>query len=488
MTENNMDIVQRFNLIDEAWIPVGDEGFVSLRDLFSLKSYKRLSGNSIQKISIFKFLQAIAQAAFTPETEEEWFNISPDQLAKKCLDYLEKIHECFFLYDSEKPFLQIPSLKNEEFSESLGCMVLEFAKGNTTVLYRSQIESDLSDQEKAVALITFLGFVPAGKGWGTKKYFRNKKKETVTSPSGFNLGDSLLHTFCFGKNILDSLWLNLFSKEKLNAWKIRHDTPAPWEEMPKNCDDNRAIELSESLSGQLVPLSRFCRLVKDKIFTDNGIEFIPIGDGGFNPSLTRNSEKKFIKVNPAKRPWRSLSSILNIFSDECSCQLKMVFGRLNKFPDLTDFEIWSGGLSISNTSGEQSFKADNDYVESSFILFDNCLKETWFRNFKKELDNLENLATNLIKKSISSYFKNLNSQDGNSLAQNALNSFWGFCESQLKDLVDACDPGQNDLQKIRQKFADYAIHVYDLTCPKETSRQLLAWAKCRPNINRYLKK
>lgn len=64
-----------FNLIDEKWIITVDCGLVSLRQIFTDKSIKRLGGTVIEKLSVFKLLLAIAQAAYTPENDDEWYSI-----------------------------------------------------------------------------------------------------------------------------------------------------------------------------------------------------------------------------------------------------------------------------------------------------------------------------------------------------------------------------------------------------------------------------
>lgn len=62
----------RFNLIDEPWIPIADIGLVSLKQLFSDGSYRALGGTPVEKIALTKFLLAIAQSACTPENDAKW--------------------------------------------------------------------------------------------------------------------------------------------------------------------------------------------------------------------------------------------------------------------------------------------------------------------------------------------------------------------------------------------------------------------------------
>ena len=106
-----MTTENRFNLIDEPWIPIVDMGRVSLKDIFSHTHYRALGGNPVQKIALTKLLLAIAQAASTPKDDKDWAELGAKGLAAKCLAYLDEWHECFWLY-GEQPFLQMPDVIN----------------------------------------------------------------------------------------------------------------------------------------------------------------------------------------------------------------------------------------------------------------------------------------------------------------------------------------------------------------------------------------
>ncbi len=100
-----------FNLIDEKWIITVDCGLVSLRQIFTDKSIKRLGGTVIEKLSVFKLLLAIAQAAYTPENDDEWYKYTSETMSSVICDYLDRYHDRFYLF-SENPFLQFTEIKN----------------------------------------------------------------------------------------------------------------------------------------------------------------------------------------------------------------------------------------------------------------------------------------------------------------------------------------------------------------------------------------
>ena len=93
----------KFSLLNEPWLPIVNVGRVSLRQLYSDTSYRALGGNPVQKIALTKLLLAIAQAAYTPEDDDDWAALGSQSLAEKCLQYLDKWQDSFYLY-GDKPF------------------------------------------------------------------------------------------------------------------------------------------------------------------------------------------------------------------------------------------------------------------------------------------------------------------------------------------------------------------------------------------------
>ena len=94
----------RFNLIDEGWIPVSNHGLVSLMQIFSDDSLKRLGGTPTHKLAVTKLLLAIAHAAGTPKDDFTWKEMGSEGLASCCRAYLEQHRSLFWLY-GDKPFL-----------------------------------------------------------------------------------------------------------------------------------------------------------------------------------------------------------------------------------------------------------------------------------------------------------------------------------------------------------------------------------------------
>lgn len=495
----------RFNLIDEPWIPVADYGRVSLRQIFSNPEYRSLGGNPVQKIALLKLLLAIAQAAATPKDEAEWKALGAQGLAERCLSYLDKWHDRFYLY-GDKPFLQMPAIKSARV-QSYGAVLPEVSTGNTTVLSQQQVQKHLDDSERALLLLTLMGFALAGKQTDNDVVlttgYMAKSKSGKAGPSVEYKG--LLHTFLLGRTVSESLWLNLLNERQLEQMNIYPEGVgcAPWELMPEGEGCDKARRLRNSLMGRLLPMCRFCLLVDDGLHYSEGVAHLGYKEGVVDPSMAINysgKDPKALWVDPEKRPWRELTSLLGFFDQLGSqgFQCWQVLNGLDRACDVVDsFSIWSGGLSVSSTMGEQKVSGNDDYVESNVSLESTVLGQSWLSQLKQEMDELDALS-NILWGKVRSYFSTLKADNGKDvnkthagrMARGAKGLFWQLCERDFQSLVAHCGSTESDAQqrlKLRRRFSGYVNQAYDQYCPRETARQLDAWAKCRPSNSKYLK-
>lgn len=491
-----------FNLIEEPWIPIADHGRVSLRAVFGNPEYRSLGGNPVQKIALLKLLLAIAQAAATPESRAEWQKLGSDALARTCLNYLEKWHHCFYLY-GEQPFLQMPTIKLAKL-QSFGAVLPEVATGNTTVLNQNQIERILAEDEKALLLLTLSGFALSGKktdnsvvltqGYAGKRNDKGKPSTGRPGPSVGHIG--FLHSFLLGHSLQQTIWLNLLSHADIRRLGLYQQGlgTAPWEAMPQGEDCLVARKLRQSLMGRLIPLCRFCLLTDSGLHYSEGIAHPGYKDGIVDPSMAINysgKDPKALWADPEKRPWRELAALLS-FIDQSdgqgfqSWQLRIGVDRARD--ETPAFSIWSGGLRVSSNAGEQYVSGSDDFVESQIWFSSEMMGRNWFTQLKVEMKALDGLAKNLYGR-VMAFFKE-QSVDGGKLAAQATQLFWQLCERDFQALVDSCNTADTTIVKRRQLRLRFASHVqqsFDLYCPKDTARQLDAWAKCRPNNSAYLK-
>lgn len=492
-----MNTENRFNLIDEPWIPIVEVGRVSLKQIFSEPYYRALGGNPIQKIALTKLLLAIAQAAYTPKDDEDWEKLGSEGLAQKCLTYLEKWHDRFWLY-GDKPFLQMPKIALAEV-QSFGAVLPEISTGNTTVLIESQIEKNLTEADKALTLISLMGFCLGGKKTDNSVVLSiGYLGKSSTSKPGPSLGFmGFLHSFLLGETLQQTLWFNLFTTADVEKVSIY---PAgvgivPWEKMPEGecCDIAQALK--KSLMGRLIPLARFCLLEENGLHYSEGIAHPGYKEGAVDPTMALNSSgktPKIIWVVTGKRPWRDLTALLSFVSNNSNegficLAIKCGLDRIRR--QVVEFGLWSGGLRVSSNAGEQYFSGNDDFVESTVTLTSKSLGSDWYAQLEMEMHALNTLSKILYSKIIN-YFKT-QTTNGEEQAKSAGQLYWQLCERQFQYLVNACGVFEKEvrdksLQKSHQYFASCVYKAYDAYCPKETARQLEAWAKDRPNLAVYL--
>lgn len=489
--------VNRFNLVDEPWIPVADTGRVSLRRLFSDKDLYALGGNTVQKIALLKLLQAIAQAAITPKDASHWQSLGVEGVCHHVLDYLEAHYDCFWLY-GEKPFLQMPAIAQAEL-KSFGTVLPEVSTGNTTVLTQSQCEKILDDADKALLIVVQMSLALGGKKTdnsviltpGYRGKTNDKGKPSTGKPGSALAFMGLLHSFCIGTNLAETVWLNLFTEEDIQG--LTHYPSglgkAPWEHMPDGEDCAVARELKGSIIGRLVPVGRFCLLAEKGLHYSEGISHGDYKEGFYDPSVLINKKGAELKItwaDPSRRPWRELPALLAFLDTqkgavyECE-QLRISIEKARRATAL--FGIWSGGMKVRSNAGEQYLSGSDDTVESLFWLESAALGEVWFAHFSQEMAELEKLAHRLYG-CVSSWCRELKLEPKEIAAQ-ATQLFWQFCQCDVQPLLDGCSDPDSRI-KLRKRFASCMYRSFDHFCAHDTARQMEAWAKARPNMADYL--
>jgi CRISPR system Cascade subunit CasA len=469
--------------------------------VFSDPGLRSLGGNPTQKIAVLKLLLAIAQAAGTPDDEPAWRILGPAGLAERCMTYLQRWHDRFYLY-GERPFLQMPAVVAAKI-QSYGAVLAEVSTGNTTVLSQIQVERQLDDADKALLLVGLMAFALSGKktdnsvvlthGYQGKRNEQGNPSSSKPGPAVAHMG--LLHSFLLGVDIQSTLWLNVLTSRQIDDRNIFPEGVgiAPWQQMPAGEDCVVARALKQSLMGRLVPLCRFCLLTDKGLHYSEGLAHGGYKDGIADPSVAVNysgKEAKALWVDPEKRPWRELTALLGFFeqSGGQGFQAWQVSAGLDRARDTFEsFAIWSGGLRVSSNAGEQYASGGDDFVESVVWLQSNILGRDWFAQLKAEMSALDDLAKHLYGR-VLGFFKE-QKVDGAKLAAQTTHLFWQLCERDFQKLVDHCQADDESVavrRQLRKTFANYAQQSYDRFCPKETARQLDAWAKCRPNYYNYL--
>ena len=487
-------MMNKFNLIEESWIPVANEGLVSLNDIFT-KDFVALGGTPTQKIAVTKLLLAIAQAAYTPLDEKNWEELGDAGLKEKALKYLEDKRNNFWLF-GENPFLQLPEIKSAKV-QPFGALTSGVATGNTTILTQSQIERKLCDAEIALLIVELQNFAFGGKKTdnavilsnGYQGKYNEKKKPKTGKPAtaiGF-LG--FLHSFVLGRTISETLYLNLLTTSQIEMtphFKGGLGNP-PWEKMPQGEDCQIAKELQTTYLGRLVPLCRFILATEGGMHYSEGILYPGYAEGSFDLTSAVDYSKdkpRALWVNIEKKPWTQLTSLLGFLGSEKSdfdCyQLRYALPRLRKIKGKVG--IWTGGIKVSNNAGEQFLSGTDDYIESEFNLESSWLGEAWIFHLKNEMLILEKISKNIYVSALNFYKQQ--SLDGKGKAELTSNLFWQLSEPYFQNLVESC--GKESPKEMRSAFVMLAHRSYDYFCSKDTIRQIDAWAANRPKLEKYL--
>ena len=487
-----MDGERRFNLMDEPWIPVA-AGRASLRDAFSSSGGMALGGTPLEKIAVFKLLQAIAQAAATPPDNDAWLRLGVDGLAERCLAYLEERHDAFWLYGPE-PFLQFPAVKGAKLL-SCGALLPDIATGNTSLLFQSQMERPLDDAQKALLLLVNMSCCFSGKKVDKSVVLSPGVVKSASAKAGPALcAYGLLHSFLLGRSLRETAWLNLLTQEQLTQEKLYEQgvgTP-PWDAMPKGEADDVAEALKRSLMGRLVPLARFYLLDGDGIHSVEGIQHPDYLQGGMvDPSVTGDRSLKkprMLWADPQKRLWRELPSLLGFLHQETSdgmrcLQLSWCIPRLATAP-VDGVTLWSGGIRLRSNAGEQYLSGSDDVVESEVTLPTSCLgngqDSDWFQSFQIGMEELDRLSR-VLYAAVAGYYRDEKEESASKWAERASLEFWQLAERLFPELVDACGQAGADARNaVLRKARGIVLQCYAHACPQETARQLTLWARHRP--------
>ena len=486
---------QRFNLLDEPWIPVVGAGQASLREVFSRPDLTALGGTPLEKIALFKLLQAIAQAAHTPAGDAEWANLGQDGLATACLAYLERWREAFWLY-GPRPFLQFPAVKKAAVIP-YGKLLPHIASGNNTLFFQSQMEQPLTDSQKALLLLVNMSCCFSGKKVDKSIVLSPGVTKSSSAKSGPAIcSGGLLHSFLLGRSLRETVWLNLLTQENLATELLYENgvgTP-PWEVMPTGEADAIAEALKRSLMGRLVPMARFYLLADNGAHSVEGIQHPDYLQGGMvDPSVTgdRSLKKpKMVWADPNKRPWRTLPAMLSFLQQgqagmRC-LQLFWCVPRLTRqeLPAVDELTVWSGGICLSSNAGEQYLSGADDVVESELILPISCLGDgehsDWFLAFRDSMLEVENLGKTVYA-TVAGYYQDEKVKNANSWAEHASLEFWQMAERHFAALVAACaQSGPDAREAVLRQLRGCVLDCYTRACPQETARQLQLWVQHRP--------
>lgn len=497
--------MREFNLVTSPWVLLDNGDEISLRDLFSQNRENFLGGNPIEIISMFKLLLAIGQAACTLK-RKDYVNLTNEQLTEKVLAYLDKFHDSFYLYDDEKPFLQMPSIKHAKVATF---NALSFGKNdpitNSTVINHSQIFSNFSTNDTpAIArlLVQQMGFALGGKKVDDKVCLAKGYVKKSTAPVGSSLlAYGALHSFFKTSGFLDTIRLNLFTEEQIAdiaQYEFGFGTPV-WERMPSTENCEVANELKGSYFGRLVPVNRFCLINAERtgFHYVEGVQHLGYADGMYDPTVTfrmpiKNSKGKIetlVKKNTVifarttKAVWRSLPSLLSFTSNSQSngdLNIQLRNGRINAdFLGISDVSLVACGLQLAISTGESVIGGKDDFVYSEFSFDLACIGETFYSNLIVFFEEIEKNAKYLYI-CTKRYYENIGNKNCDALVERVTQNYWQKIEPiVLNALLDFENIGLKEKKLLQKAVVDSYSALMS-----STARQLASFAKNHPRLKK----
>lgn len=312
--------------MDEPWIPCltsnGNVKDLSLKDVFL--SAERLvdiiDPSPLVKASLFRLILAIHIRSIgmmdTSIKAKMWEERNLD--ADKVAGYLERWSDRFDLLDADRPFYQVPDF-DAGAQHPIHKLALERSAGNNKILFDHRMDDEpesVNLAEAARMLVTAQSYALGG-----------GRSATV----------NLTHSPMIGKALVTIKGANLLETILLNS--VEYDPKYPMKplgsERPSEGDDKPSWEVDEpeKPGGSRSPYgyidyltwqSRAVRLINEpngirRMYFAQGTQLVTV-DGFYDPMVPYRVDKdgawKAVGIDADKEPWRGLSSLIQLQSDE----------------------------------------------------------------------------------------------------------------------------------------------------------------------------
>ncbi len=500
----------KMNLTVDPWIPAvradGARSLFSLHDLFARAHELRdLAVKPHERIALMRLLLCVTQAALDgPEDEDDWEECR-DRIQPRAKEYLDKWRAKFELFGDGERFLQAENLKTEKKSgekTSVSKLDLALASGNNATLFDNASGEDrkIDAGRLAVNLLSFLCFTPseivgAGDFDGTSVPKR-------TGRQGPCAASSLVHTFVLGATVLETLWLNLFDREMvLYTYGTRGWGKPIWEESVHLKSSESIENATLSYLGRLVPISRLVKLDEDCQYislADGPLEYRLLDDPKkpqvivfrepHSTVLSNDDQPGFIRGDVSKSLWRELGAVITKRKGERSEAEGPI--ALSRRPRDRSVTVWMGSLISTKDKGIV------DAVEGAYSVSPQLLSD-WGPAFYESGLREANTQAGQLGGDYGACARYLHALSHPTLGEEEFNSaigklrrgekqhlrnqlhraemlFWTHLESQKRILLNGAEDA--DLETWKKAVRAAAVDAYEQSCPRQTPRQIQAYA------------
>ena len=453
-----------FNLISDPWIPVrwldGRSTSVGLHELFtSASQIADLAVPPHERISILRLLVCITQSTLgAPETSDDWAGWGGD-LESATATYLMKWKAHFNLMGDGERFLQSPINDDKDYPAAQ--IVFHFATGNTPTLLDHEGDEDreLSPAFLARALLVYQNHFVGG--------------SLASKVKGNGPALKALHSLLIGATLRETIFLNCMDEATLHPGVLGKPV---WEGGVK----------SDYLA-RLAPAPCKLWLVKEgkRIRIDQGIVYDEFEAAGIRESTTTIivgkrggvETKVLLRATLGKGIWRDLHCITVIQKGELHAP--MTFRSHIQAQDDGLVSFWTGEL----------IKAKDakilDAVESVFTVPYQLFTPSGQNRYQAGVTFAEDFSRRIYG-AVKTYFTTL--MQDSAPTDSAQRHFWSLLDQQsntllllLKGIGTEDDPmgaakfGEGkDAWTIAVRAAGRA--AYEQVCPRQTPRQLQAYA------------
>ena len=326
------------NVAFDPWIPVvnmqGKRGLAKLCEVLTEgNKFLDLAVYPHERVSLMRLFLCVVHAALEgPKDYDEWCEV-PKRLPEAVQKYLKVWKECFELFDPDKPWLQVAGLSKSaqhrvsqvatEDWTPVSKLNFSFATGNNSTLFDHSGMNEnrnITVGETLLSMLTFQCFSPGGL---ISQVYWNGKQSGKSSKDAPCVSASMIHAFLRGKDLLETLHLNLPTHEDIQFSYGDRDFGKPvWEIPPSSLADSVKIQnATQTYLGRLVPMTRLIRLDAsgERMLLGDGLVYPPFTDGfPAEPTATvvirqngkKKEERAILSYRPAKALWRQLAAVV----------------------------------------------------------------------------------------------------------------------------------------------------------------------------------
>ncbi len=509
------------NVAFDPWIPVltaqGKVVEASLCDIFCKgQAYADLSVFPHERVALMRLFSAVAHASLDgPEDSDEWKK-APDQLPAAASKYLEKWKNSFELYDHARPWLQFAGLKDKNGKTgedanwiSVTKLAFHLASGNNSTLFDHGRLPATFDPERlpttSEVLCSMLAYQCFSPGGLVGQLFLGNEQTSKSSKDAPCCPSSMMHAFIRGKNLYETITVNLPSYELIKAHYNDIPLGRPvWENMPQSLGDEERIEnATRTYLGRLVPVKRLIRLHEDgqKLLLGDGPDYSGHHEGfPAEPTATiaANGEKRnLLSYRPSKAIWRELGAIIIRRHAETGIGGPLCLGMCGANGENNEFD-----LTVSALARDQA--AITDIAEAVFHISPALQKDGAAELYNHGVSYAETVFDRL-SRALETYRKTLDAGwEGRlktagpskkelkaQLVSLAAEHYWTRVESNLHLLFGMIEKVGSDLYPSAEKewqtlLRQTARDAYSCACGQSTPRQVKAFAQGWGILNRPL--